>query len=100
MPVTSPSTSEVNFTPSSTDEVSVLLGLAGTAEAGQIVHPAQPPAVGVTGADAADAGPVPMALVAVTVNVYAVPLVRPVTVVLVAGGVPVTVLTGCAVEPM
>ena len=33
----------------------------------------------------------PIALVAVTVKVYAVPLVRPVTVVVVAGGLPVTV---------
>ena len=37
-------------------------------------------ATGVTGGDGADAGPVPCALVAVTVNVYGVPLVRPVTV--------------------
>ena len=36
----------------------------------------------------------PTALVAATRNVYAVPLVSPVTVVLVAGGVPVTVLAG------
>ena len=44
-------------------------------------------AAGVAGADGADAAPVPMALVAVTVNVYGVPLVRPVTVhVVVAGG--------------
>jgi hypothetical protein len=35
---------------------------------------------GVTGGDGSDAGPVPCALVAVTVNVYGVPLVRPVTV--------------------
>ena len=35
---------------------------------------------GVAGADAADAGPVPEPLVAVTLNVYAVPLVRPLTV--------------------
>jgi hypothetical protein len=35
---------------------------------------------GVTAADIADAGPDPPALVAVTVNVYAVPAVRPVTV--------------------
>ena len=34
---------------------------------------------GVTLFDAADAGPVPTELAAVTVNVYAVPLVRPVT---------------------
>jgi hypothetical protein len=35
---------------------------------------------GVTPFDAAEAAPVPMALVAVTVKVYAVPLARPVTV--------------------
>ena len=34
---------------------------------------------GVAGADPADAGPVPARLMAVTVNVYEVPLVRPVT---------------------
>ena len=34
---------------------------------------------GVTGDEAGDAGPVPMMLLAVTVNVYAVLLVRPVT---------------------
>ncbi len=33
--------------------------------------------VGVTALDGADAGPVPASLVAVTVNVYAVPLTRP-----------------------
>jgi hypothetical protein len=35
---------------------------------------------GVAGADAADAGPVPAPLVAVTVNVYGEPFVRPFTV--------------------
>jgi len=35
---------------------------------------------GVTEFDALDAGPVPTAFVAVTVNVYDVPLVKPVTV--------------------
>ena len=39
---------------------------------------------GVAAADGAEAGPVPDALVAVTVNVYAVPFVRPLTVQLVA----------------
>ena len=37
-------------------------------------------AIGVTDPDAVDAEPVPAALVAVTVKVYAVPLVRPDTV--------------------
>jgi hypothetical protein len=41
-------------------------------------------ALGVTGAEAADSGPVPTALVAVTVKVYGVPLVRPLTVQVVA----------------
>ena len=36
---------------------------------------------GVTLLEAADAGPVPIALVAVTVKVYTVPFVRPVTVI-------------------
>jgi hypothetical protein len=35
---------------------------------------------GVAAAEASEAGPVPAALVAVTVNVYGVPLARPVTV--------------------
>ena len=39
------------------------------------------PVVGVTLFEAAEAAPVPIALIATTVNVYAVPLVRPVTVI-------------------
>ena len=49
-------------------------------------------AAGVTALDALDAGPVPIKLVAVTVKVYVVPLVRLVTVALVVGGEPVTVV--------
>ena len=49
--------------------------------------------------EAADAGPVPTALVALTVNVYAEPFVNPVTVVDVAGGFPVTVTGVCATAP-
>jgi hypothetical protein len=56
--------------------------------------------VGVTEFEGSEGAPVPTALVAVTVNVYAVPFVRPVTVVLVAGGDPVTVFGVCAVDPM
>ena len=56
--------------------------------------------VGVTGDEAADAGPVPDWFAALTVNVYAWPAVSPPTVVLVAGGVPVIVFAVCAVEPM
>src|SRR5688572_9238134 len=46
---------------------------------------------GVTLLDAADAAPVPIAFVAVTVKVYAVPLARPVTVIEVHGAVQVPV---------
>ena len=55
---------------------------------------------GVTAADADDNAPVPSAFVAATLNVYAVPFVNPVTVTDVAGGAPVTVVTGCATVPM
>jgi hypothetical protein len=55
--------------------------------------------VGVTGEDGADAADVPTLLVAVTRYVYAVPLLNPVTVVDVAGGVPVTDVDVSAVDP-
>ena len=54
---------------------------------------------GVTAFEAAEAGPVQTAFVAVTRNVYVLPFARPVTVVLVAGGLPVTVVGVCAVVP-
>jgi len=57
-------------------------------------------AAGVTEFEDAEEGPVPMALVAVTLNVYAVPFVSPLTVAVVAGGLPVTVVGVCAVVPM
>jgi hypothetical protein len=47
---------------------------------------------GVTPFDAADAAPVPSAFVAATVNVYAVPFVRPATVIAVHGAVHVPVM--------
>ncbi len=53
-------------------------------------------ALGVTAFVGADAGLVPTALVAVTVNVYGVPLVRPDTVAVVGAGVPLTVVVGWA----
>ena len=53
-------------------------------------------AEGVTAFDGDDAGPVPMALVALTVNVYEVPLVRPPMVAVVAGGEPLTTVGVCA----
>ena len=64
------------------------VGAAGTA-----------PALGVTALDGAEAVPVPRELVAVTLNVYAVPLVSPVTVAVLAGGEPVTVTGVPAVDP-
>ena len=53
-------------------------------------------AAGVTELDAADGDPVPIEFVAVTVNVYAVPFVKPVIVAF----VPVAVVGGWAVDPM
>src|SRR3954447_7536775 len=99
MPLTVPLTSALNLTPTSTEAVSGSLAFAGTADAGQIVQMVQAVADGVTAFDAADAGPAPTAFVAVTVKVYVVALVRPGTITLVAGGVPVTVVAGCAVVP-
>jgi hypothetical protein len=52
--------------------------------------------VGVTGDDAAESAPAPTALIAATVNVYAVPFVSPVTVKLVAEPVEIGV---CGVPP-
>jgi hypothetical protein len=57
-------------------------------------------ALGVTLLDGEDSGPVPVTLVADTVKVYVVPLLSPLTVVVVAGGLPVTVVGVCAFEPM
>jgi hypothetical protein len=55
---------------------------------------------GVTEFDGVDSGPVPTLLVADTVKVYAVPLVKPVTAALVEGGLPVTAVGAWAVVPM
>jgi hypothetical protein len=55
---------------------------------------------GVTGAEAGDGAPVPLAFEALTVKVYVVPLVRPFTTADVAGGDPVTVVAGWGVVPM
>src|SRR5579859_7670271 len=56
-------------------------------------------AAGVTVFEAADAGPVPTALVAVTVKVYVTPFVRPPIVAVVAGGLPLITVGVWAVEP-
>jgi len=98
--VIDPFTSEVNFTPTSTEEVSESLGVVGVAVAAQMLQAEQAVADGVTALDAVDAAPVPTAFVADTVNVYVVLFVRPLTVVVVAGGLPVTVVGVCAVVPM
>ena len=49
---------------------------------------------GVTALEGFDGGPLPLGLEAVTTKVYAVPLVKPATVVLVGAGVPLTVVEG------
>ena len=79
MPVIVPLWSARNFMPSSTELVSPPSATAGAVKS-KIV------ACGVTAFEAVDCGLVPTALVAVTRNVYAVPLVSPLTVVLVADG--------------
>jgi hypothetical protein len=73
-----------------------------TATNGQLIRGVHSPSgavAGVTGFDSAETGPSPTALVALTVNVYVVPFARPLTVVLLAGGVPVTFIGACAVPP-
>ena len=55
---------------------------------------------GVTALDAADTGPLPFGLDAVTVKVYVVPFARPVTIPVVGAGVPVMMVGVCGVEPM
>jgi hypothetical protein len=59
-------------------KLTVAVELLAVAETG-VGAPGTVTLVGVTAFDAADAGPVPAELVAVTVKVYAVPLVRPAT---------------------
>jgi hypothetical protein len=97
--VIEPFMSALNFTPRFTADPSGWLGVAGVAVGAQIVQAVHPLDTGVTDGEAAEAGPVPIALVAETLNVYAVPLVSPVTVAEVAGGLPETVVEVCAVDP-
>ena len=99
IPVTEPLASARNFTPSSTADPSAALAFTGADADDQIEHAAHDGANGVTAPDAADAGPVPTALVAETVNVYAVPFVKPLTVADVAGGLPLTVTEAWAADP-
>ena len=67
------------------------LACALPAVAAPIVGAPGTPPVGVTLLDAADAGPMPLALVAFTLKVYAVPLARPMTLIVVQGAVQVPV---------
>ena len=98
-PVTVPPTSEVNFTPSSTEDASPESPFVGVAELDQMVQALHVTGAGVTLFEAVEAGLVPTEFVAVTLNVYAVPLVRPLTVADVCGGLPLTVVAVCAVDP-
>jgi hypothetical protein len=61
--------SALNFTPSSTAELSGWLAVVGVAVEGQIVHAVHAVSDGVTAPDGSEAGPVPIALVAETVKV-------------------------------
>src|SRR5690242_10721801 len=99
MPRICPFTSALNFVPSSIEPGSPWSTVFGTVLGDQMVHPVQLTSVGVTGLDDAETAPAPTALVAATVKVYAVPLVRPLTVTVVSGGVPVTVVGVFAVVP-
>ena len=56
-------------------------------------------AAGVTVFEGSESALVPTEFVAVTVKVYAVPFVRPVTVAVVAGGAPVTTVAARVVVP-
>src|SRR4051794_18625756 len=60
--------------------VQVTVALKSPAAADGLVGAPGALPLGVMAFELDDAGPVPMALIAATVNVYAVPLVRPVTV--------------------
>ena len=83
-------TSDLNLTPSSTEEVSPESMPAGVAKSKIMLW-------GVTAFEAADCGPVPIPLVAATLKVYAVLLVSPETIVEVPE--PLTWTGVCAVEP-
>src|SRR6266480_2566962 len=101
MPVMKPPVSDVKAAPSVTDPPSPESTVAGVDVGSKMVHgqAARAP-VGVTGLEAVDWGPWPMALDAATRNVYVVPLVRPPTGAEVPGGEPVTVVAAWAVDPM
>jgi hypothetical protein len=93
-----PLVSVVKTIPRLTAVVSPELTVAGVVVP-KMLHGHCNDASGVTTFDGAEAGPEPAELLASTVKVYAVPLVSPVTVAEVAGGVPTTVTGVPAVEP-
>ena len=87
--------------PSSTlAPASPLSGTAGAVAANNVHGHAGSPTLGIAGLDAAEFELVPTLFVADTTNVYEVPLVSPVTLAVVAGGEPETVVEACAAPPM
>src|SRR4051812_49961222 len=91
MPVTKPSTSDLNFTPRAIALESPPSAVAGAAKSNSVAR-------GTTASEALDSGPVATAFVALTVNVYGEPFVSPGTVAVVADAPAVTGV--CAVAPM
>ena len=76
-----PVVEEVNVTGRPDPEVAVSVGVVPKSCAPGLAKLMVWPAVGVTGAEAVEALPVPAVLVAVAVKVYATPLVSPLTVI-------------------
>jgi hypothetical protein len=75
---------------------SELAGLATTPDG----TPGTLPAIGVTAFEAPDTAPAPAEFDAWTLNVYAVPAVKPPTVADVPAGAPVTDVGDCATDPI
>jgi hypothetical protein len=80
------------------DQLTVADPLPPTADT-PVGAPGATAACGTTAFDAAEAGPVPTAFVAVTVNVYVVPFTNPVTFADVGGGDPDTTVVAWATVP-
>src|SRR3954447_255700 len=94
-----PSVSVKNRMPSSSAAPSFESIVAGTVVPNSEHGHAGAVAVGVATFDAIESALEPAAFEARTTKVYVVPLVRPLTNVVVAGGVPFTVLAVCGVAP-
>jgi hypothetical protein len=77
-----------------------ILLIATTGHVCRLDHWPSGTVLGTTASEEFDAGPLPRALVATTVKVYVVPSVKPVIVVVVEGGDPVTTVGVCAVPPI